>query len=416
MTSSQPPLKIRISAPGKVILHGEHSVVYNKLAVAASLGLRTQLEYSEEVERQNVVALDFPAVNMLHFYHVQDLQDFIDKPLPLIKSPCTYNFTHPELLDHEEILASIATFIAEKSGSHRLEANQQLAFTSFLYLLWAFLGPMNIQLTHFKLRVKSELTVSAGTGSSASFAVVIVAFFLQFIRLRKLKPKDNYKGFNITNPNLESFDKKELELISKWAFQSERIIHGTPSGVDNTICTYGGLVQFRKGTLPLLIELATKFTTILINTKLPRDTKRLVSMVAERREKYKSIIDGILNSMDQVSTRALQCMQKINTKTLNDFELLNSYETLGELTDLNQNLLRCLGVSHPKLDEICFVLSNNGLHGKLTGAGGGGYAICLVPPHFDKVVVKKIMEELKLKEFDAVLTDLGGCGVSIDSL
>ena len=101
------------------------------------------------------------------------------------------------------------------------------------------------------------------------------------------------------------------------------------AGVDNTICTYGGLVQFRKGTLPLLIELATKFTTILINTKLPRDTKRLVSMVAERREKYKSIIDGILNSMDQVSTRALQCMQKINTKTLNDFELLNSYETLG---------------------------------------------------------------------------------------
>lgn len=57
-----------------MILHGEHSVVYDKLAFAASLGLRTRLEFSEvdpEPDRSDVVAIEFPAINVLHFYSLQ---------------------------------------------------------------------------------------------------------------------------------------------------------------------------------------------------------------------------------------------------------------------------------------------------------------------------------------------------------
>lgn len=81
---------------------------------------------------------------------------------------------------------------------------------------------------------------------------------------------------------------------------------------------------------------------------------------------------------------------------------------------MNQNFLKCLGVSHPKLDEICLMLSRKGLHGKLTGAGGGGYAICLLPPEFKQI--GEVLDELKSNQFEAILTDLGGCGVSIDSI
>jgi len=37
-----------------------------------------------------------------------------------------------------------------------------------------------------------------------------------------------------------------LKMINNWAFLGEKCIHGNPSGVDNTVATYGGGVIFRK--------------------------------------------------------------------------------------------------------------------------------------------------------------------------
>lgn len=86
-------------------------------------------------------------------------------------------------------------------------------------------------------------------------------------------------------------------------------------------------------------------------------------------------------------------------------------EELGILASKNHNLLSALGVSHEKLEEAIYILSKYGLKGKLTGAGGGGYAIALVPLRFENSVIEDAKLELTNKGFEVMVTLLGGCGV-----
>jgi pantoate kinase len=106
---------------------------------------------------------------------LQDIKDLLAKPVPVSRAASSYNFTHPEVLDHEQVLDSVQTFMKEKSGSLPPDSKQYQALVAFFYLFWSILGTVDVELKRFKLTIKSDLTVGAGTGSSASFAVTIVA-------------------------------------------------------------------------------------------------------------------------------------------------------------------------------------------------------------------------------------------------
>jgi mevalonate kinase len=72
------------------------------------------------------------------------------------------------------------------------------------------------------MTIHSEIPIGSGLGSSASFSVGLAAALLCLNHSVQLPLKT-----------------KDLELISSMAFEAEKLIHGTPSGIDNTICTYG---------------------------------------------------------------------------------------------------------------------------------------------------------------------------------
>lgn len=55
------------------------------------------------------------------------------------------------------------------------------------------------------------------------------------------------------------------------------------------------------------------------------------------------------------------------------------YFALKELFSFNQHLLNALGVGHPTIDRVCQLAASLGLHSKLTGGGGGGCVIALLP-------------------------------------
>lgn len=75
----------------------------------------------------------------------------------------------------------------------------------------------------------SELTIGAGTGSSASFAVCLAGALIQLLKLKS--SSNSNSPFDVFyEQSSEDFDMKEKEIISEWAFNCERIMHGLPSG------------------------------------------------------------------------------------------------------------------------------------------------------------------------------------------
>lgn len=76
---------------------------------------------------------------------------------------------------------------------------------------------------------KSKLPVGAGLGSSASYNVCLTAGLLRFF---KMGDPNSYASET-------SYSEEHLQTINKYAFQAERIMHGTPSGIDNTVSTFG---------------------------------------------------------------------------------------------------------------------------------------------------------------------------------
>ena len=84
-----------------------------------------------------------------------------------------------------------------------------------------------------------------------------------------------------------------------------------------------------------------------------------------------------------------------------DFLTYNIY--FQQLVDLNQGLLKTLGVSHASLDLVQSLTAKQSLHSKLTGAGGGGFAFALVTPNHKIEQIQQTKELLEENGFEGDL-------------
>jgi mevalonate kinase len=288
-------------APGKVILFGEHAVVYGQPAIAAPVTeVKAKVNITANPKGQNgEIRLIAPGIGMDAL-----LAD----------------------LDASQPLAA-----AVRQVSDHLHVKHLPACT---------------------IRVNSTIPVAAGLGSGAAVSVAFMRGLAAFLG----HPLDD-------------------ETVCALAYEIEKLHHGTPSGIDNTVVTYAQPIYYTKGKPIERIKVKRPFTLAIADTGIASPTKTAVGDVRTAWQADKKTYEAYFESVGSLADSARQCIEAGNL------------EQLGPLMDANHGLLRKIGVSCPELDHLVQVARRAGALGaKLSGGGRGGNLIALVDDeHADTV-------------------------------
>ncbi|PWN42035.1 cystathionine beta-l [Ceraceosorus guamensis] len=382
------PASLLVSAPGKVILFGEHAVVHGVTAIAASVALRCYAHVASRADAK--VSLTLPDLGTEHTWALDEL------PWDLAPSVASWRGVHktPETLNellHHALETLVGAVAEESERSHA-------ASVAFLYL-YLCIAPRS-KATGQAFVLRSTLPIGAGLGSSASLSSCIASALL-------------VTHGRIAAPTPGSvISRSASDLINSYAFLSEKVIHGNPSGVDNSVATHGGALAFarassrtgrRQNELRSLHGFKS-FRFLLTDTRVGRDTKSLVAGVGA---KLTADPQGIGATLTAIQAIADDAENVLGSSTSRQAQL----SSLARLIDENHTHLVSLGVSHPALETIKQTTAGAGLSTKLTGAGGGGCAVTLVPDDFEEIKLRQLVSKLEGQGFTCYETLVGGPGV-----
>lgn len=211
------------------------------------------------------------------------------------------------------------------------------------------------ELPPLTLKIRSDIPIASGLGSGAALSAAVIRAF------------SGYFG--------RVFDK---ETVNRMVYEIEKIYHGTPSGIDNTVIVYEQPLIFTKnsGFSPLKADLS-KFPLLVGDSGIRSSTAAVVNDVRShirQNERYLHEIGDLVRKAE-------------NALTIGDLT-----ET-GRLMNENHELLKLIGVSCPELDELTSLALKNGAYGaKLTGAGRGGNFIVLCKDFLHAISIKKMYE------------------------
>ena len=189
------------------------------------------------------------------------------------------------------------------------------------------------------------------------------------------------------------------ERINEIAYEAEKAYAGTPSGIDNTAATYGGLIWFRKNLSggPNTFErvnIKEPVEIIIGNTGVVADTKEMVAGVAERKKKNPEKYDPLFNQAEELAFEARKALEA-------KFDL----RKVGRLMNKNHSLLQEVEVSCKELNYLVNLAREQGAFGaKLTGGGGGGCIVALTP---GKELQEAVATAMEKEGFKVLRTKIG---------
>ncbi len=209
------------------------------------------------------------------------------------------------------------------------------------------LEKMNLADAGFTVTVSSILPRGMGLGSSAAIAIAIIRALARHQRL------------DLTDHDVNAI-----------AFECEKLAHGTPSGIDNSVCCYGKPMLFRNTESLSLKEVQTeaRLPIVIGFSGAPGSTLEQVAGVRRRRDRNQQRYDAIFDQIDALSIDGAHALAN------------RQYGELGTMMNVCHGLLNALQVSTPDLENMVDIARRAGATGaKLTGAGGGGSIVALCP-------------------------------------
>ncbi len=286
---------ISATAPGKIILCGEHAVVYGKPAIALPVTqVRTKTTIlAKPAALPGKVQIIAPSINL------------------------DTDLTH---LTEDHPLRKTIALVEQELHVNALPACE--------------------------IRISTTVPLGAGLGSSASVTVSLA------------RALSNFLGHPLPD--------NSINLIT---YEVEKIHHGTPSGIDNTVITYAAPILFQKGYPIKFLDVLNGFILVIADSASASSTAEMVEGVRERWQEDKAKYDQLFERIALVTTQVYEVLCKGN--------MVNS----GALLTENHHLLREIGVSTPILDQMVKAAIEAGASGaKLSGGGGGGNIIAVASP------------------------------------
>ena len=292
------------SAPGKIILFGEHAVVYGRPALAVPVTeVQANVDVSESARKG--VWIGAPDVNL-------------SAELNVLPSD------HP--------IASV--------------------IHNFLFLARVTSFP------NLEIKITSTIPVASGLGSGAAVTVALTRALASHLK----HPMND-------------------EEVNAFAYEIEKLHHGTPSGIDNTVVTYARPVYFIKGQSIETFKVSKPFMIVIADTGISAPTKESVGDVRRLWMHDRSRWETIFDKIGEVSFTARRALEA------------GKPELLGELMNENHELLQKLTVSSQELDHLVETARRAGALGaKLSGGGRGGNMIAFVEPERAQAVSFSLLE------------------------
>lgn len=288
------------AAPGKIILFGEHAVVYGQPALAVPVAT---------LEARAVVSARIGAASGEIWIEAPDIE---------LSSPVR------DLAPGHPLRASLAA----AAGTEDLSS-----------------------IPACRILITSTIPVSSGMGSSAAVSAALIRAFGAFLGRRL--------------PDQE---------VSDLTFEIEKIQHGSPSGIDNSVVVYQKPVFYRKGDPLEFLSIRQPFEILIADSGIPGSTRAAVESVREKWLASQEECEDLFTRIGEISRTAKGIITSGDSREL------------GPLMNENQAYLRELGVSTPELDRLAErALEAGALGAKLSGGGLGGNLIVLQDPRTPRI-------------------------------